>query len=97
MDTITREEADQRVAEGLTMLADADVSSSGISKRTLDIGDHAQCIGGQLAQGKTPVNLYTDVLDCDASKGVDGGFDLAFAERSDENYAELTAAWKRVL
>jgi predicted O-methyltransferase YrrM len=71
MDTITREEADQRVAEGLTMLADADVSSSGISKRTLDI--------------------------CDASKGVDGGFDLAFAERSDENYAELTAAWKRVL
>lgn len=95
---LTREDADTRVEEGMTVLREQGVSLAGISKRSLDIANFQMCIGGQLAaRAKEPVDLFTDVLDCDASKGVICGFDLAHEEVSDENYATLTDAWKAVL
>lgn len=94
---LTKEDADQRVAEGASLLNEKDIALSGLSKRSLDIGNYAMCIGGQLAAKKEPVDLFTEVIGCDASKGVLCGFDLAYDEASDENYAALTAAWRRVM
>jgi hypothetical protein len=95
---LSADDAADRVQNGIQMLNDADVDFDGISKRTLDIADFSKCVGGQLdGQSKNGFNLFESVLDCDAAKGVQGGFDLAHNEATSENYETLTKAWKKAL
>jgi hypothetical protein len=90
--TLDPETADARVELGMEFLNESDAPK--INKKILDIENFETCIGGQLA--KHDMDLF-NMLGCDAAKGVECGFDLAYKEATPENYETLTAAWKKAL
>jgi hypothetical protein len=91
---LTAAEATARVAKGFEELG-TDMLKA-LDGDSIDIASFANCVGGQLAEAKN-VDLFVDVMGCDAARGIAAGFDLSYEDATPENYTVLTAAWKRGL